>query len=350
MYLRHCSGPKTRWDLGSVTQLPSEPLRDYIKRYFANRKMITEVDDRDVIYHFHQGLHSIELWRKMFENNPKTVSDMMAVVNKYADMEDAERTHHRHKDRHDPVDRPRQRDDDSARPGSDRPPRRSKNHDRPGSSKAHERKRGPDNTIAVANRPQQRSSLEQEELDRLLDAKCPWHKNANHTARECHALSNSVAPEEPKRPRLNDRERPGSSRSSRGRGHRNRMPRRDEDNQQGNRSPGTFQEEQVEPLLWSEIPITFDRPDKWVHLPRPGPYPLVVNPVICQIRLARVLIDGGSALDIIFIKTLEDMGFDMTKLVPSDQAFYGIILGAGLTLVGKVTLPVTFGIRDNYHT
>ena len=109
---------------------------------------------------------------------------------------------------------------------------------------ARERKRGPDNTIAVADRPQQCTSLDQEELDRILDAKCPWHKDANHTARECHALSNSVALEEPKRPRLDDRERPGSSRSSCGRGHRNRSPKRDEDNLQGNRSPGTFQEEE----------------------------------------------------------------------------------------------------------
>ena len=83
----------------------------------------------------------------------------------------------------------------------------------------------------------------------------------------------------------------GSSRSSCGRGRRNRSPRRDEEDQQGNRSPGTFQEVQrvvniifegsstpsckrsiklhnhdvnsmfkhpVEPLRWSEIPITFD--------------------------------------------------------------------------------------------
>jgi hypothetical protein len=63
-----------------------------------------------------------------------------------------------------------------------------------------------------------------------------------------------------------------------------------------------------------------------------------------------VLIDGGSALNIIFAKTLEDMGFDMTKLIPSDQAFYGIIPGVGSTPVGKVTLPVIFGNRDNYRT
>ena len=109
----------------------------------------------------------------MFESNPKTVSDMMAVVNKHADMEDAERAHRRHKDRRDPHDRPRQRDDDSARPAGYRPPRHGKNRDCAKSSKARERKRGPDNTIAVTDRPQQCTSLDHEELDRLLDAKCP---------------------------------------------------------------------------------------------------------------------------------------------------------------------------------
>ena len=319
----------------------------------------------------------------MFESNPKTVSDMMAVVNKHADMEDAERAHRHHKDRREPADRPRQRDNNPAPPSGDRPPRHGKNRDHAESSKARDRKRGPDNNVVVADRPQQRTSLDLEELDRLVESKYPRHKDTNHTARECHALSNSVAPEEPKRPRLDDRERPGSSRSSRGRGRRNCLPSRDEEDQQGNGSPGTFQEEQrvvniifggssapsckrniklhnrdvdsvfrhsVEPLRWSEIPITFDRRDHWVHLPRPGAYPLVVNPVIRQIRLAKVLVDGGSALNIIFAKTLEDMGFDMTKLVPSDQDFYGIIPGAGSTLVGKVTLPVTFGTRDNYRT
>ena len=43
----------------------------------------------------------------MFESNPKTVFDMMAIVNKHADMEDAEHAHRRHKDHRDPVDRPR---------------------------------------------------------------------------------------------------------------------------------------------------------------------------------------------------------------------------------------------------
>ena len=103
-------------------QWPSKSLCDYIKRYFANHNTITEVDGRDMIYHIHQGLHSIKLWRKMFESKPKTVSDMMAIVNKHADMEDAEHAHRRHKDRREPADHPRQRDDDPARPSGDCPP------------------------------------------------------------------------------------------------------------------------------------------------------------------------------------------------------------------------------------
>jgi hypothetical protein len=104
----------------------------------------------------------------MFESNPKTVSDIMAIVNKHTDMEDAERAHRR-----EPVDRPRQRDDDLARPSGDRPPHHGKNCNRAESSKARDRKHGPDNTVAVADRPHQHTSLDQEELDRLLDSKCP---------------------------------------------------------------------------------------------------------------------------------------------------------------------------------
>ena len=106
----------------------------------------------------------------------------------------------------------------------------------------------------------------------------------------------------------------------------------------------------VEPQRWSETPITFDRRDHWVHLPRPGAYPLVVSPVVSQVRLAKVLVDGGSALDIIIASTLQSMGYDKASLVPSDQAFYGIIPGARSTPVSRVTLPITFGTYDNYRT
>jgi len=218
-------------------------------------------------------------------------------------------------------------------------------------------------------------------MDRLLDGKCPWNKDANHTAREFRALSNGVAKDDdPKRPRRDDRDRPSGSRTTRERPRRRKSPRRDDDEQRED-SPGDFQDEDrainfifggpskpscrlklklddhevnlvfkhpVEPLRWSETPFTFDLRDHWVHLLRTGTYPLVVSPVVSQIHLAKVFIDGGSALYIFVASTLESMGYDMTTLVPCDQAFYGFIPGAGSTPIGRDTLPVTFGTRDNY--
>ena len=208
-------GPKTKWDLASVMQQQDESLRDYIKRYFANHNTVTEADDRDVIYHFNEGFHNIELWRKMFENNPKTVGDMMLVVNKHADMEDAERAHCQNKTRNNSSEHPPHRDNRSECRCDDRPPRREKKHNRAESSKNRDRKRASENTVAVAERSQFRSTLNQADLDWLLDGKCPWHKDANHTARECRALSNGVIKDDDsKRPCRDDRDRPSCSRTT----------------------------------------------------------------------------------------------------------------------------------------
>ena len=88
----------------------------------------------------------------------------------------------------------------------------------------------PENTIAVTERPLFRSTLNQADLDRLLDGKCPWHKDANHTARECRALSNGVIKDDdPKRPHRDNHDRPGCSRTTRACPLRRNSPRQDDD-------------------------------------------------------------------------------------------------------------------------
>ena len=94
-----------------------------------------------------------------------TVGDMMAVVNKHADMEDAKRAHRRHKTKNDSSERPSQRDNCPECRCNDRPPRHGKKHDRAKSSKNRDRKRGPENTVAVAERSQFRSTLNQADMD-----------------------------------------------------------------------------------------------------------------------------------------------------------------------------------------
>ncbi|CAN6223699.1 unnamed protein product [Urochloa humidicola] len=98
------------------------------------------------------------------------------------------------------------------------------------------------------------------------------------------------------------------------------------------------------------MPITFSRADHWVHLPEPSSYLLVVAPVVDRVLLSKVLIDGGSALNIIFTNTLNDMGFNYEKLMRAEDPFFGIVPGMASYPVGRVVLPVTFGTEANYRT
>jgi hypothetical protein len=105
------------------------------------------------------------------------------------------------------------------------------------------------------------------------------------------------------------------------------------------------------PLRWSEVPISLSRDDQWTSFSEPGKFPLVLDPVVTEVKLTRVLIDGGSGLNLIFASTLKKMGLDLTnKLTPSKAPFYGIVPGNAAHLLGTVVLPVTFGTRENYRT
>jgi hypothetical protein len=56
------------------------------------------------------------------------------------------------------------------------------------------------------------------------------------------------------------------------------------------------------------LAITFDRSDHLSSVPQPGRRPLVVELIIGMKRLTKVLMDGGSSLNIMYAKTLDAMG------------------------------------------
>jgi hypothetical protein len=79
------------------------------------------------------------------------------------------------------------------------------------------------------------------------------------------------------------------------------------------------------PLCWSEVPILFSHDNQWTSFSKPDKFPLVLDPVVAEVRLTKVLIDGGSGLNLIFGSTLRKMDMDFTDmLVPSKSPFYGI--------------------------
>lgn len=67
-------------------------------------------------------------------------------------------------------------------------------------------------------------------------------------------------------------------------------------------------------LSWSESPITFDQRDHPSHVARPSCYPLVIDPIIYKKRLTKVLMDGGSGLNILYVDTLDAMHIPRSEL------------------------------------
>jgi hypothetical protein len=78
-------------------------------------------------------------------------------------------------------------------------------------------------------------------------------------------------------------------------------------------------------LDWWEHAITFSHEDHSNRIPNPGQYQLVVDPVIGNARFSKVLMDGGSSLNILY--TLRLMGIGLEQLRPSTMPFHGVATG-----------------------
>jgi hypothetical protein len=101
-------------------------------------------------------------------------------------------------------------------------------------------------------------------------------------------------------------------------------------------------------LDWSDKPITFDQGDHPDYVSSPGRYPLVVDPVIGNARLTKVLMDGGSSLNIIYAETLGLLGIDLSMIRAGAAPFHGIVSGKRVLPLGRLDLPVCFETPSNF--
>jgi hypothetical protein len=102
-------------------------------------------------------------------------------------------------------------------------------------------------------------------------------------------------------------------------------------------------------LDWSEDAITFSREDHPSRIPNLGQYPLAVDPVIGNTRFSKVLMDGGSSLNILYAHTLRLLGIGLDQLRPSTTPFHGIATGKRVQPLGQIDLPVWFSMPDNFR-
>src|ERR1041384_3467253 len=102
-------------------------------------------------------------------------------------------------------------------------------------------------------------------------------------------------------------------------------------------------------LRGSETEITFSREDHPPAIPRPGHAALVLEARIGNYDMSQVFMDGGSGINIIFTRTLEEMLIQNSALKSSGKSFHRIMPGKAVYPLGKISLEVVFGNTDNFR-
>jgi hypothetical protein len=67
-------------------------------------------------------------------------------------------------------------------------------------------------------------------------------------------------------------------------------------------------------LKWLKTTLTFDRKDHPNHILQLGRFPLIINPIIGKTCLSRVLMNGGSSLNLLYVETYDAMGLSRAAI------------------------------------
>jgi hypothetical protein len=343
--------PRNSWDLRSCRQQPGESLREYIRRFSKQRTELPNITDSDVIGAFLAGTTCRDLTSKLGRKTPTKASELMDIATKFASGQEAVEAIFR-KDKQ-PQGR---QQEDVPEVFAQRGTRKK------GKKKTQAKRDATDaDLVAVAEHRNLRKPPGGANLfDKMLKELCPYHQGpVKHTLEECVMLRRYFHKAGP--------------RVEGGKG-------RDNDKKEGNKAeefPEVHdcfmiyggqvanasarhrkQERQevcsvkvVAPayLDWSDKPITFDRGDHPDRVPSPGKYPLVVDPVIGNVRLTKVLMDGGSSLNIIYAETLGLLQIDLSTIQAGAAPFHGIIPEKRVQPLGQLDLPVCFGTPSNFR-
>jgi hypothetical protein len=95
--------------------------------------------------------------------------------------------------------------------------------------------------------------------------------------------------------------------------------------------------------------VEFSRDDHPITVPRLGNAPLVLKAQIRAYDVDRIFMDAGSGINLIYAKTLRAMHISLEFLKPIDCSFHGIVPGSANYPLGRITLNVCFGNRQNYR-
>jgi hypothetical protein len=178
----------TRHDLAQCKQERNELLRSYTCRFFDVRATIANISEDDIIDCFYNGITDPGIYRDFGWNRPKTVAGLRDMMHDWSEQEEKMRERF-----------PQRQDSNLRRPNDNRNDKGQRDFSGP------PRKQKPDDVITAIDRPSRgKKSMTQEEFEKLLQKKCPWHPGANHAAIDCYHLrrtfSNSGGRKKNKKP------------------------------------------------------------------------------------------------------------------------------------------------------
>jgi hypothetical protein len=342
--------PGNSWDLRSYRQQPGESLQDYIRRFSKQRTELPNITDSDVIGAFLAGTTCRDLVSRLGRKTPTRASELMDIATKFASGQEAVEAIFR-KDKQPQGRQQEEVPEASAQRGMKKKAKKK--------SQAKRDAADADLVTAAEHRNPRKPPGGANLFDKMLKESCPYHQGPiKHTLEECVMLRcyfhKAGPPAEGGKGHDRDKE-----------GHKAEEFPEVHDcfmiygGQVANASARHRKQERLEVcsvkvaapvyLDWSDKPITFDQGDHPDRVPSPGKYPLVVDPVIGNVKLNKVLMDGGSSLNIIYAETLGLLQINMSMIQAGAAPFHGIIPGKRVQPFGQLDLPVCFGTPSNFR-
>ena len=397
-----CKKPASLEELRACRQKHDESMRKYIQRWNIIKNSAENISDERAIDAFVAGIRRGDFVEDLGRTNPKTISALMEIANKWADGEDAI-----YNKRHRSPEEDRGRNYQNRRRFS----RQFYNNDAPGHISAGFRGNPGGNSRddyqrsneqQGDNRGDFRSSRQNSgpriqrpyvSPEEMMNGPCQMHfyldnngkRQSGHLQKDCrnfqamlraagiaNAQANNRNPREPRSeihlpppPAITDENRhqlriaaaphPPPYVDPNSNGAVSMIQKaRPSNRAQKVISRQVFMAEKMPPptveyLNWSGQDIGFTIADHPQQVPRPGQSALILPAVIAGFDVSRVFIDGGSSLNLMYADTLRKMNISLANLKPTETRFHGITPEKPSYPLGKINLDVQFGTRENYR-
>ncbi|KAK1694848.1 hypothetical protein QYE76_011545 [Lolium multiflorum] len=365
-----CKKPASLEELRACRQKHDESMRKYIQRWNIIKNSAEDISDERAIDAFVAGIRRGDFVEDLGRTNPKTISALMEIANKWADGEDAiyNKQH-------------RSPEEDHGNPGG------NSRDDYQRSNEQQSDSRGDFRGNRQNSGPRfQRPYVSPEEM---MNGPCQMHFYLDNNGKrqssqkDCRnfqamlraaGIANAQAMNRNQGPRSEIHLPPPPAITDENR-HQLRIaaaphpPPYVDPNSNGavsmihkarpsNRAQKVisqvFMAEKMPPptveyLNWSGQDIGFTIADHPQQVPRPGQSALILPAVIAGFDVSRVFIDGGSSLNLMYADTLRKMNISLANLKPTDTRFHGITPEKPSYPLGKINLDVQFGTRENYR-